>query len=525
MPPFTLRREHKEQNKRQVLFARTVIIVILLVYWFSRLMNLAMLPVFVDEAIMLRDAQHLSTWPTPPEQLARNSKWLHVWLLHLIFPADSKTALWCGRFLSVVAGSLACLGCYRLGKQISGKPVGLLSAALYVLLPFSLWNDRLAAADSLTGALFLLSWSTALKLVASKNATFLDSLLCGLSLGLASLTKAVGIVALAIPIICLVVYWERRNARRVWKRVVPTYILALLLSSFILVYLPLQVIMIERHTVAGTSLDSMIDQWLQNLKNVTMWLSGYWGYVGLFLLLAGLVCATICRRRRATLLAISVVGPLFILIVISRNWFPRYFTPIAGPSYVLISWVVFRSIEFARKRLLYIPVFQPWRRKAAALLLAPVLLILCWQPISFDRSILTNPPAAPLPAVDLKQYIQGWPAGYGVPETSDFLLRQAKANPGSSIQVIRNYLLDPLFPGLEIYLNATPSVELHVLDLSQADSVGKTLELAKLGPTFVVLNQPRVPSSFDEMYGSYARLVARYPKPGGQSEIQIWQIQ
>ena len=73
MPPL-LWREHIDWNSRRVAFFRAGILIVLLVYWIARLVNLAMLPVFVDEAIMLQDAQHLSTWPTPQEQLVRNSK-------------------------------------------------------------------------------------------------------------------------------------------------------------------------------------------------------------------------------------------------------------------------------------------------------------------------------------------------------------------------------------------------------------------------------------------------------------------
>jgi len=510
-------------TSRRLFAGKAILITILLLYWLSRLMNLTLLPVFVDEAIMLRDAQNLSTWPTPSEQLPRNSKWFHIWLLHLLFSPGTRNVLWLGRFLSVVVGLLACLGCYRLGRQVAGKSVGFLAAAIYVLAPFALWNDRLIAADPLSGTLFLWSWIIVLNLVCDPHFKVRNSLLGGLLMGLSSLTKAINLMVLSIPIICLLLYRKSMHIQRSIRWIALIYLIALLLSSPVLIYLPQQTTIVERHSVTGMPLNVIIEQWLQNVQDVIVWLLSYWGYVGFFLLLVGFTYSILCPSRRGFLLSISVIGPLFTLIVIARNWFPRYLTLIAGGSYIMIGWIIVQGARFVQSAS-HEAKIQPWLRKVMVLGGIVLLLVMIGQWASFNWWIVMGPPRAPLPEVDRFQYVQGWPAGYGVPEASAFLLQQLNCEPSSNIHVVRNYLLDPLFPGLEVYLDHERSIALHTLDLSQPDSLSCIAELAKEASTFIVLNHPRVPFPFDDNYGDCADMVAVYPKPGGRSAIQIWRF-
>ncbi|MBI4067421.1 glycosyltransferase family 39 protein, partial [Candidatus Gottesmanbacteria bacterium] len=153
-----------------------------LVYLFTRLYNLLLLPIFTDESIYIYWSKVIQTthsqWGL---SLTDGKPPLLTWIIAIflqIFPSDWY--LLAGRLPSVLFGLITLLGIYKLTKLLfiervtrGGEPHGrgplvgghgaaewqdprnraekiaLLAGVLYILNPFSLLYDRLALFDSL----------------------------------------------------------------------------------------------------------------------------------------------------------------------------------------------------------------------------------------------------------------------------------------------------------------------------------------------------------------------------------------
>src|SRR5262249_26042094 len=97
-------------------------------------------------------------------------------------------------------------------------------------------------------------------------------------------------------------------------------------------------------------------------------------------------------------------------------------------------------------------------RAATAGLVMALLVVVLTPALRFDVALWTDPPSAPLPALDRFQYVTGWPSGYGSRESMGFL-RDERARhpeglllvtPGPSTTASAARLLWSRDPGLEV---------------------------------------------------------------------------
>src|SRR6266700_3354416 len=118
---------------------------IILLYFFTRLFHILMLPVFTDEAIYIHWSQVAAgdaSWRFI--SLTDGKQPMYVWIA-MFFLKVIQDPLLAGRLVSVLAGYLSLVGMFFLGREVfKDTKIGLLASLLYVLYPFSLVYDKFA---------------------------------------------------------------------------------------------------------------------------------------------------------------------------------------------------------------------------------------------------------------------------------------------------------------------------------------------------------------------------------------------
>ena len=129
----------------------------LLVFGFTRLVNLDLIPIFADEAIYLRWAQLLAfDWRHLFVPLTDGKTPLFMWLLAPFLRLGFDPLL-TGRILSAVSGLGTVAGIYFLAKKLFDQKTACLAAGLALVQPFLLFYNRMSLTDSLLTGLIV--WS------------------------------------------------------------------------------------------------------------------------------------------------------------------------------------------------------------------------------------------------------------------------------------------------------------------------------------------------------------------------------
>jgi len=188
--------------------------IMLVLYFLSRLINLNSLPVFGDEAIYVRWAQIIKSVDTLRFiPLTDGKQPLFMWLnaLLLKFVADPLIA---GRLISVFAGAGILILLFLITDNI-------VAPFIYLLLPFSFFFDRLATADTLLSFFGVLSFYLSLRL--AKKPSLDLSMLLGVSLGLAWLTKSPAVYFIVLSLVTFVLF-RKDNLKKIYFPLLSAFI-------------------------------------------------------------------------------------------------------------------------------------------------------------------------------------------------------------------------------------------------------------------------------------------------------------
>ena len=177
--------------------------------------NLALDP-FGDEVTWLRWAidffdpqQPITLWTTLREE---GRPPLFYWLTLLLLPVDSNAFVG-GRMAAAVASGATAGVLYVAGRQLFSRPVGLVAATLWALLPFGVLFGRLASSDdSLLALSFGLVMITAVR--AARRPSVITGMLCGLCVAMAIFSKTLGVLAVLIPACAMITLTTRQLVPR-----------------------------------------------------------------------------------------------------------------------------------------------------------------------------------------------------------------------------------------------------------------------------------------------------------------------
>jgi hypothetical protein len=488
-------------------------------YFATRLINLTLLPVFHDEAMYVQLAQTMGHDLFAPLEI-RDSKFTLAWLtaVFLILPGDPLRS---ARWASVFAGGLSLLGTYLVGRRIYSRRVGTVAAILYLVSPFTLFHDRMLLADVLLNTCGI--YTVLFSLLLMKRNRLADALGMGLSMGLGILSKLPGVFFLSIPMITSFLIPKTHKGGLI-RKLLLSYCFPVVMILPVLLHPSLMEFTgkVTEFSVV-TSEGLAVSAWAElTKKNATVVLNNLEPYL-IFPILSicgiSLALATYRKDKRGLLLAVLCLMPFLGLVGSSKGWLPpRFFLFVLSPLLVLAAWGM---VEIADGIASLVDKRSNLSPHALGVIrdvfLASFLIPLSIPSIGFDHAILSNPTRAPLPGVDRVQYIEGWPAGYGIPEVVTCIREQANSK---NVKVIANSSGGIPGDALSMYFHDDLWVTVNKEILSQPLSWDQMGEEDNI---FMVLNIPRDNTGF-AVLNPGAQLLGVYPKPGGSSWLNLYEL-
>lgn len=485
-------------------------VIILLLAFVFRVVNLVHLPVFYDEACYIRWAQQTHDRLDLSIGLKAVST-LQIWILAL-FLDFSPSPLWIGRFVSVAAGVLTVAISYAIALQLyRSRRAAQLSALLYAVLPYALFHDRLAQNDGLLSFFLALVVYLSIRIFSLKNTKqrLILAVWLVLVFGLALLTKRSGILFIGTPFLTGLILHTWTNLRHFWRWVIGVSM------GLLLITLPITWIAAstsDQLAAQMTSLDwgSLTSLLPANVTELWDWFSSYFLLPALLFLASSVVYSLMVHRRRQDffLLVVAFI-PIVFFTILSTRWYPRYLMPAIFPLAILMAGQI---------TLLSAP-----RGRENKLLIAFLTTIIVLPMLWFNLKLISDPIHTPLPQADRRQYIEGMPAGYGLPEAAAYLSQIAAQ--GQSIYVWRNSRNAPTRHGFPLYLPERSNIKLKrfsTLDKSWAEVERDFDSSAQRHLTYVLLNLPRekgVPK-LEEI--PQLMLEQKFFKPGNKGFIGVY---
>ena len=472
-------------------------LLVLGLYFVTRLINLKGVPVFIDETIYIkwaRAAQGGNLWASllydgkPPLH-----SWAMVPLLSLM-----KDELLAGRLTSVFFGGMTTLGLFLTGKELRNWKLGALAAFLYVACPFTFFYDMMAIAEGMLLTLFVFAVYFAVKASRSVNSYYLIG--AGVCTGLALLTKGTAtLLFVIVPFAYLIRGPAEKGLEksRQLARWLAASGLAMLLGFGILNLLHFSSKWAARSTFINTRTKNLSEilatplrQFLRFNGSIVTNLLTYLTPVLMVVALGGLALALLKRWRPGYfLLAWFLLGFVVISLVGKFAW-ARFYLVLAPPLLLSAAYAFYELWAFA---------VRAWVRAGSRRILATAsvavvagLVIAAAVPAG---SLLAGMTRATQGETD---YLKGRCAGTGMAQTAHFL---ADASSHEKINVVTNdYFIQY---ALEMYMPKMRNLDVTTLILEYRK--GYTAELksaidneAREGPTYVIVNGVKdVPASWN----------------------------
>ena len=500
-----------------------VVLLVVALYFFSRLQNLTSIPVFGDEAIYIRWAQIIKSEETLrfiPQTDGKQPLFMWLNAVSLKFISDP---LGSGRLISVFAGFGIILILFFITPIIlnfssSEKNIfkfisksistyfypAILTSFIYCLLPFTFFFDRMALADTLLSFFGLTSFLFSLLL--SKYPRLDLSLILGVILGLAWLTKSPAIYFIALSIGTFVFL----NLNKLSSIFLP--IISSLISFVIYNILRLgpqfQMITLRNRDYIW-SLSEVIKHPLDPLKpHLSDTLTLYQHYISW------------------PVLILTIIGVIFYFI--SKNKFQKIFL-------VIISWwilpllasAVFAKVFTARYILFTLPAliiiislsisFLISKLKSSLFKLV-LLILICILNINFIIKLSIDPFHQKLPSTETG-YLTDWTSGWGISQAAEYLkVRSQKAN----IIVGTEGNFGTLPDGLQIYTNKVPQLTVIGLGLGFTDTPSNLINAKEYGDeVYILINKSRLKINSSEV--NQMTLISSFDKPQ-DDELLLYQL-
>ncbi len=474
------------------------IFILSLVLFFSlRLFDLTKIPVFVDEAIYIRWSQIMRNEPSLRFlPLSDGKQPLFMWatMPSLKFVSDPLVA---GRLVSVLAGFTSLIGLALLVFVTTASfQLASISALVYSVLPFSVFFDRMALADSLLAAFGL--WSLALGTLLVKKARLDLAMLLGVVIGLGLLTKTPAIFFYAWQLIVFLFLFDFHAphlSRRLVK-LVSAWLVVLVISQALYNILRLGP---NFHLIGSRNQDYVfsfsevlkhpLNPLIGNSKTTAYWL---WFLFTPPLILVSFLSFLGKHKKTALLFFLVSASALLAQAGIAKVYTSRYILFAVLPLIVPIALGIYDVGERLKKLWLALFIFLLW-------------------PLILSAVMVTIPEKANLPLDMRSGYLEEWTAGWGQKEVAAYLIDRTQK--GETIVIGTDGFFGTLPDGLQIYTARYPSItiiggspSITALPKSLTDSL-----LDSKNTVYLVANKSRITLPPSEL--SRLELIKEFPKP------------
>jgi len=470
------------------------LLIVLATAVYLRFVNLTSLPIFADESIYVRWSQVMRAEPSLRFlPLSDGKQPLYMWAT-IPFLKVFSDPLMAGRVFSALAGLGTIAGIAAASYILFKTPRQTLTATAVAAVPYLIFFNRLALADSLL-AMFLI-WTFVFSLLSFVHRRLDLAMFAGFSLGFAWLTKSPAIFAfLLLPL--NVLFIPKLTTKN------------LLLSTF---YFLLSVAIAtgmynilrlgpEFHMISIRNADYVFslsevlshpsDPLIPHLKDSWSFYLYLATPVGVALLLWAILGEGLHHWRQRFVLAAWFLGPIFIQSAMAKQFTARYLLFTVPFAVLLMSHAIEHIGQKTQKHILTV---------AAACLLISLSLWMSYQ-------VVFHPENAPLPRIERSGYLEEWTAGYGLYDVSQQLRQAAKSGP---VVVGSEGFFGTPFSALQAYLNDVPNVRIIGVGV-WIDSVNERLTSALAdNQVFLVVNSSRFHVAEPEKIG--LKLITSYPK-------------
>lgn len=465
------------------------LISILAVGFVIRIINLTILPVFVDEAIYVRWSQVMATEPTLRFlPLSDGKQPLYMWVLMFLIKFF-ENPLYAGRLISVFTGICSLLGVFTLSYLLfKSEKVSILASLIYSLSPFAVFFDRMALVDSMLSMFGI--WTSVFGILTAKYKRLDLAMLTGFMLGFVALTKSPAIfIALLLPS-----FWLLSNLSSIWI-LGATYFIAFgmynilrlgpnfdLLSSRTADYvLPIS------HFWTNT-----LDPLIPHLKDFIVWLSSIGPLALIPLILLGIYAGLSKYLKETLILILWVAVPVIVQAELGVTFTARYVYFAIPYLFILASMVLLIRIKWLK------------------IITYGLISLFIVQSSIFSYHLLTNPEKANLSRGERSGYLEEWTAGQGIKEISEYLTNEESKNSGKQIVVGTEGYFGTLPDGLQIYVNSKPNIVVIGVGVIITETPSSLKDAVKSGnKTYLVVNKSRFRADPEE-FG--LKLISKYPK-------------
>lgn len=478
------------------------------VYFITRLVNLKIIPIFTDEAIYSYWAQVALHDPANRFISLEDGKQpLFVWL-SAIFQKFISDPLVAGRLVSVLAGFGSVIGIYLLAKELLSERAAKIAAFLYIILPFTLLYDRLAVYESLTTMLGIYSILLSLKLI--RNLKLDSALLAGISTGMVMINKSSGVFFLYfLPFSLLLADFKNKDTKAVIAKWIPLALVVFVISQVIYNSLRLSELfyIIARKNSefirpASEVLSNPFMYFVSNVSALTSWVAAYMGAPLFIIFIAATIYGLLKRNIKVLYLAILVAMPFAAEALFNKVLYPRFIL-FYFPYVILITAF---GISEALERL------QRYKKYLTAAVLIAFLI-----PAVSSFYLLTSPTRAKIADSDTGQYLNDWPAGYGVAEVVTFLENQPKDR---QVYIGTEGTFGLLPYALQIYFYGQQNI--HIIGfwpVNHNDLPAQILDIAQSNQTYFVFNETQA-----DITNPHLKFIDKYQKGIGNSYMRLYEV-
>ena len=212
--------------------------------------------------------------------------------------------------------------------------------------------------------------------------------------------------------------------------------------------------------------------------------------------------------KEKIVLVLWFILPFLALCVFGKTLYPRYVLFMTMPLIPLVAYSIFSF-------------FEKYKNIVIRIIFVSVIIIL---PLRSGYYILFDFAHAPLPRLDLEQYINGWPSGGGVRESVQFFSEKAQSGP---IYVATQGTFGLMPSSYEIYLKDNKNIMIKGYWPTDSVIPEEVLEMSKKMPTYFVFYQD---CSLCKFPGAGPltwplKKIASFNKGIGYTKLTIYQVQ
>lgn len=470
------------------------------IYFFTRFIAIRTLPPFNDEFIYVRWAQEgYFDAAKRLVSLTDGKQPLYIWLTSLMMNVISSP-LAAGKIVSILSGAATMVGLGIFSYQLfKSRAAAYVTSFLYIVYPHALLLDRFALYDSMLASLWI--WNMLLMYRLTQYPNLGSALLLALTLGAALLVKSSAMFLFIMLPVAAICFSKKGNIIRIFSLSMLASIVSLLYQSVIYLSPAVGMVMEKNNIFIYTWQELGNIAWMPKILTDTTF---YWGWITSYLswpivFLVGAVPFLDRKHIRAyAFLLLAFVIPFAAIAVFGKTVYPRhlfFFTVqlliVAGSG---VSWV--------------------WQKFSATLFRAAILVVIFGPMIITSGRILADYTNAPLPSIDRFQYIEGWPAGWGVKDIAKYLENRSHEGP---ITILTEGLFGSMTTtAMSLYLGDYPQVRILPID----DEV-YTLptDIDWTGGVYAILNKAQsIPKAWN------AEEVMKIRKGNGDSVIRLLKL-